>query len=528
MQNNCFEIKDIDLTGRIGKLKTKHGVIETPYIFPVIDPLLKHQIVSLEEIKSIGFNGIITNAYLLKKNIVKVANIHSLLKFDGVIMTDSGAYQILRYGNIEVSNREIVQYQCDIESDIGVILDIPTPYNVKYEEALKSAEITLQRAIEVSNIVENCRNILWTLPIQGGVYTNILETYAKKSNDVIGYGYSIYALGSPTTLLENYMFDEVINMVFTIKKHILPSYPLHLFGVGHPLIIPFVIALGVDLMDSASYILYAKDGRYITRRGTYKLKDLHYLPCSCPICSKYTVEELREMARKEVEKLVALHNLYVLYNEIKEVKECIKEGRLWEYLEEKSRAHPAAKKAFDIIKKFLEYIYSRCPYEKPRRKAVFVLSEDSVYNPKIMLARRKILSEIMPESSCILFEPIIQSKKKNNTKRDSLILSFPKYDECTKYLYHPVIGIIPKYLTSLYPFSQFEAYTSYSPSVVNDLFYIIIEYILKIHKMVRGIKAKIVLYNNIGWQDMLSKMLKEYMKYLEQKGINIEVIEHKL
>jgi len=33
-----YEIKDVDLAGRIAKLRTAHGVLETPYLLPVIDP----------------------------------------------------------------------------------------------------------------------------------------------------------------------------------------------------------------------------------------------------------------------------------------------------------------------------------------------------------------------------------------------------------------------------------------------------------------------------------------------------------
>ena len=34
----CFEVKNKDLLGRIGKIKTKSGVIETPLLLPVINP----------------------------------------------------------------------------------------------------------------------------------------------------------------------------------------------------------------------------------------------------------------------------------------------------------------------------------------------------------------------------------------------------------------------------------------------------------------------------------------------------------
>jgi len=50
-------------------------------------------------------------------------------------MTDSGAYQILVYGGVEVNQEEIVEYQKNIGSDIATILDIPTSWKVSKESA---------------------------------------------------------------------------------------------------------------------------------------------------------------------------------------------------------------------------------------------------------------------------------------------------------------------------------------------------------------------------------------------------------
>ena len=62
-----FEIVTKDILGRIGKLRTKRGVVETPVLLPVINPLL--QPISPREMRNdFGCKAIITNAYLLKKN----------------------------------------------------------------------------------------------------------------------------------------------------------------------------------------------------------------------------------------------------------------------------------------------------------------------------------------------------------------------------------------------------------------------------------------------------------------------------
>lgn len=62
-----FEIKEKDLLARIGKLKTKSGTVETPLLFPVVNPYT--QLISPKKIREqFGFEALITNAYILKKH----------------------------------------------------------------------------------------------------------------------------------------------------------------------------------------------------------------------------------------------------------------------------------------------------------------------------------------------------------------------------------------------------------------------------------------------------------------------------
>jgi len=123
-----FEVESKDVLGRIGRLTTKGGAVETPHLFPVVNPLTQ-PIPPREIYDRIGCRAVMTNAYLVKKNLEEEAikrGIHNLLDFKGVVATDSGAYQILTYGDVEVSASEIAIFQERINSDIAVILDIPT------------------------------------------------------------------------------------------------------------------------------------------------------------------------------------------------------------------------------------------------------------------------------------------------------------------------------------------------------------------------------------------------------------------
>lgn len=200
-----FEIKEKDLLARIGRLKTKYGTIETPLLFPVVNPFT--QLISPRKIRErFGFEALTTNAYILKKHLEKQPSndgLHQFLDFKGPVMTDSGAYQILVYGDVEVTPKEIIEYQETIGSDIATILDIPTGWKVTKEHASETVNETLKRAKEFFQL-KNREDILWVGPVQGGKYLDLVTESARAMGKL---PFDIHALGSPTEVMERYRFD---------------------------------------------------------------------------------------------------------------------------------------------------------------------------------------------------------------------------------------------------------------------------------------------------------------------------------
>ena len=118
---SVFEIKEKDLLGRIGKLKTKTATVETPLLFPVINPV--SQPISCKRLKeTFGCQALITNSYINKKRfgekIIQDGGLHKFLNYDGALMTDSGAFQLSVYGDIEVQPLQILDFQYAIKSDM--------------------------------------------------------------------------------------------------------------------------------------------------------------------------------------------------------------------------------------------------------------------------------------------------------------------------------------------------------------------------------------------------------------------------
>ena len=387
-----FEIRDRDLLARIGRLKTKSGVFETPVLLPVINP--KVQPISPKEMRT-EFNceALITNAYIIKKHFENEAvekGIHGLLGFNGPVMTDSGAYQILVYGkDVKITNKEIVQYQEQIDTDIATILDVPTGWRVPNQYARHTVEETLKRARELAKI-KSRDDIAWVGPVQGGGYLNLVAQSAKSMGKL---PFQIHALGSPTPVMEQYLFDTLVNMIMTAKMNLPLERPLHLFGAGHPFMFALAVALGCDLFDSAAYALYAREERYMTETGTSRLRELEYFPCSCPVCTKTTPENVTALSKMERQEFLARHNLYVCFSEIKRIKQAIIEGRLWEHLEIRAHNHPALLRAVKEMAKYSHYFEENSPITK--NSGFFFFNSVGLCRPEIVRHRKRLSETIL-------------------------------------------------------------------------------------------------------------------------------------
>ena len=435
-----------DLAGRVGRLYTKSGVVETPALFPVVDP--RKQEIPTDVIRRY-FGQVITNSYFVYRLAGgKPVQVKRLLGWDGVVMTDSGAYQILRYGTVDVDPDEILFYQSQIGSDIGVILDLPFDYEEPYDSAVLKVEETLRRAKRATTFLDKL-NMLVVAPIQGALHADLL---VRSTRELTRLGFHIFAIGSPTTLLEEYRFDLVLNVVAEVKLNMAREAPLHLFGAGHPLILPFAVALGVDLFDSASYILYARDNRIILRDRTLRLEDVktEHLPCSTRLCD-IPVKELKEMPQQERTVLIAEHNLAILREELVEIKQRIYEGTLWEYLEMKARAHPTLYRFLKNLRRYRHLLEKFDPETHPEPHGLLFFQDTTPSRPEPARHQMRLV-EIEPAAKKAVVLRV-DEKPYNRSWQYRLIKSIAE-DNVHVLFFDPAFGIVPEEVADVYPLSQ--------------------------------------------------------------------------
>lgn len=477
-----FEIKDRDLLGRIGQLETKSGVIETPLLLPVINPTI--QLISPKTIETtFDCKALITNAYIIKKHFqeeVAQKGIHDFLDFTGVVMTDSGAFQILEYGEVETTSKEIALYQEKINTDIATILDTPTGWAASRNRAQHTVKKTLEAAKELTKIKLR-DDIVWVGPVQGGQHPDLI---AQSARGIGKLPFQIHALGSPTPVMKQYMFDVLVDMILTTKMNLPLERPLHLFGAGHPFMFALAVALGCDLFDSAAYAIYARENRYMTEYGTTKLNQLNYLACPCRVCTKNSPQDVLDMPEIEKQKILAQHNLYVSFSEIRRIKQAIIEGRLWEHLEIRAHGHPSLLQALKRLQKYSKYLEKHGPITKKR--GLFFFGSLGQIRPEVTRHRKRLLERYSPpkEGKILVLLPQTSMKPFHKSKEHQKILREVEQEfgermynihVCT---YAAPFGIIPTELDEVYPLSQYEIATPLDLETMNYTAQQVYEYIM--------------------------------------------------
>ena len=427
--------------------------VETPCLTPVVHPVWRD--IPLSQFKAMGFEMLMTNSYILYKRNRAAAiekGLHDLIGFDGALMTDSGGYQVLEYGDTDVTPEQIADFQSKIGSDVAVTLDKPTGYSNSRPYARETMESSLRAAKDtIDKFGES--DTVWVGPIQGGVFGDLVRRSAR---ELVKAGFQFLALGSPVELMEGYLFSPLVEMIVNARKTVPYSLPLHLFGAGHPLTLPLSVALGCDTFDSASYMLYAKKERYMTERGTWDLGKMTYLPCSCPVCNGTTLNDLRAMPREDRVRKVALHNLHVLRADVLRCREAICEGRLWDLVEERAMAHTNSAAAFRALAMDHSEWLAK-PTHLLKLRGLMIRSQEDTLRPELALAKRH-LDRVMakrPAGRARLTAVLAPSSASPPlTKTSGKLRRIRALDKADIYRVNPQLGPYPAELEFVFPFAQ--------------------------------------------------------------------------
>src|SRR5437867_3187221 len=387
MQND-FELlaSDQHSKARRGRLRTAHGVIDTPAFMPVgTQGSVKG--VSPRELCELNAQIVLGNTYHLfvrpGLDVIKhFGGLHNFMSWDGPILADSGGYQIFSLVKLRKITEEGVEFQNHIDgarafispeiameiqaalgSDIAMVLDECVPYPCEYDYAAKSVEMTTRWAKRckaahsvILGEVEGSRGIASTHSqrdpstpkafgarnddaahqmlfgiVQGGTFEDLRKESAQAIVDLDFAGYAIggVSVGEPE--------EEMMRAVEWAEPFLPANKPRYAMGLGTPPQLLELIARGMDMFDCVLPTRLARNGTAFTAAGTINLKNAEFIldknpieeNCACEACREFTRGYIRHLIKAEEIlglRLITLHNLHFYLNLMNQARAEIEKG----------------------------------------------------------------------------------------------------------------------------------------------------------------------------------------------------------
>ena len=366
MPNN-FEVLATDQhsKARRGRLKTAHGMIDTPAFMPVgTQGSIKG--VSPRELRELNAQIILGNTYHLFVrpgiHVIKhLGGLHNFMSWDGPILTDSGGYQIFSLAKLRRITDDGVEFQNHIDgarafispeiameiqaalgSDIAMVLDECVPYPCEYDYAAKSGELTTHWAKRCKAVAASLRdaqaarstaatNQLLFGIIQGGTFEDLRRASAQASVELDFDGYAVggVSVGEPE--------EEMMGAVESAEPLLPPDKPRYAMGLGTPPQLLEMTARGMDMFDCVLPTRLARNGTAFTALGTLNLKNAEFAldkrsieeNCACPACRQFSRGYIRHLIKAEEIlglRLITLHNLYFYLNLMSRARTEIERG----------------------------------------------------------------------------------------------------------------------------------------------------------------------------------------------------------
>jgi queuine tRNA-ribosyltransferase len=356
---------------RRGRLRTAHGLIETPAFMPV-GTQGSVKAASPRELRALEAQIILGNTYhLFVRPGLEVmrhfGGLHRFMNWDGPILTDSGGYQIFSLAKLRKITEEGVHFQNHLDgtptfispeiameiqqtlgSDIAMVLDECPPYPCEHDYAARSLELTARWAARckqanvqrpTSNVQRSNaggeRQLVFGI-VQGATFADLRRASAEATVQIGFDGYAIggVSVGEPE--------PEMMQAVECSEPFLPNDKPRYAMGLGTPPQLLEFVARGVDLFDCVLPTRLARNGTAFTAGGTLNLKNAEFAlqkgpieeGCACPACREFTRGYLRHLIKaKEILglRLVTLHNLHFYLDLMSRARRAIEAGTFETY-----------------------------------------------------------------------------------------------------------------------------------------------------------------------------------------------------
>jgi queuine tRNA-ribosyltransferase len=368
---------------RTGTLRLAHGEVRTPAFVPLAT---KAVIKTLEvaEAAELGYDMVLGNTFHLflspgHELIRRLGGLHRFMGWERPVITDSGGFQVFSMGHgtvadeikgrqahgertgsiLEIAEEGVrfrsyldgserfmapetsMEVQAALGSDIALVFDECTPFNVTREYTARSTERThrwLDRCLAWHESLGPPDQVVYGI-VQGGVEEDLRRASAQAvaARDCGGI-----AIGGTLGEDKAQMYEVVGWAVAELPD----ERPRHLLGIGEVDDLLRGVELGIDTFDCAMPTRLGRHGMAIVpdpgarwrldlAKGRYREADEPVLEgCACAACaagySRAYLHYLLKARESTAARLLTIHNLAYLQRLMAELRAAIGAGRLAE------------------------------------------------------------------------------------------------------------------------------------------------------------------------------------------------------
>jgi len=357
-----MQVGATDGAARAGVMVTSRTSVKTPCFMPVGTRGVVRSLAT-EDLEALGAPVVLANTYHLMlrpgADVVRaLGGVHRFMAWDGVVITDSGGYQVfslapkLDDGGVTFrstydgsTHRLTPEYAVDLQqrlgADIQMVLDVCPPLpatDAVLRSAVDRTAAWAQRArlaFADNAAVEQREG--WGLVqsqfgiVQGGTDRTLRRQSAERTVDI---GFDGYAVGG---LSVGESRQELLVGLEAAVELLPADQPRYLMGVGDPASMVEAVALGIDLFDCVLPTRHARHGTILTSTGRLNLPGLRYATdaapldesCSCPVCGRYSrgyLRHLLQVGENTARRLLTIHNVHWILAFTESMRSAIEAG----------------------------------------------------------------------------------------------------------------------------------------------------------------------------------------------------------
>jgi queuine tRNA-ribosyltransferase len=375
--------RDAGSRARTGTLRLAHGEVRTPAFVPLATKAVVKTL-EVSEAAELGYDMVLGNTFHLflapgHELIRRLGGLNEFMRWERPIITDSGGFQVFSMGHgtvaDEIKGRQAhgersgsildiaeegvrfrsyldgseqfmapetsMEIQAALHSDIALVFDECTPFNVTRDYTARSTERThrwLARCLAWHAEHGPDDQLVYGI-VQGGVEEDLRRASAQ---EVAARGPGGIAIGGTLGEDKPQMYEVVEWAVSELPD----ARPRHLLGIGEIDDLLRGVELGIDTFDCAMPTRIGRHGMAVVpdpavrwrvdlAKGRYREADEPILEgCPCPACargySRAYLHHLLKGRESTASRLLTIHNLAYLQMLMAALRDAIAAGRLGE------------------------------------------------------------------------------------------------------------------------------------------------------------------------------------------------------